>query len=433
MRIVKLVKKLGSKAFLKPEPIPALPPEFAEPPSWFNRNDPVARAPSAPTFLYQSWIPEHTDKLVDLIRADGQLPFQDIGILIDPANKRRRIDALLYAERQPAVYDRMVMHKLAPYRSSAVALVVTLDWIPVMRRLVYGASRLGIPTILVPHESVFAKEDMYYVHPRMGMNVPLCDLVLAWGDTQERIFASRGYPPERIVKVGAPKFDYLANISTPDAKRAVSVLGLDPSRPVMTFAAQPLDSQYNTEVARVAQNKALLHLTSIAKRTNIQLIIRTPPSRDSILDPEVYEEASSSSSIVIDNASLYLLTAEETIAASDILISINSTMLLEAALAGKVAVTAKYVEFDQIWDGLKIPVARTQFELEEIIAKSIVQPETFVGNYDLGWASRSFGIGEFDGRAALRIREVLEQIRSQIFDVQRGYAANRAHLLDRDA
>jgi hypothetical protein len=302
-----------------------------------------------------------------------------------------------------------------------------------MRRLVYGASRLGIPTILVPHESVFAKEDMYYVHPRMGMNVPLCDLVLAWGDTQERIFASRGYPPERIVKVGAPKFDYLANISTPDAKRAVSVLGLDPSRPVMTFAAQPLDSQYNTEVARVAQNKALLHLTSIAKRTNIQLIIRTPPSRDSILDPEVYEEASSSSSIVIDNASLYLLTAEETIAASDILISINSTMLLEAALAGKVAVTAKYVEFDQIWDGLKIPVARTQFELEEIIAKSIVQPETFVGNYDLGWASRSFGIGEFDGRAALRIREVLEQIRSQIFDVQRGYAANRAHLLDRAA
>lgn len=136
---------------------------------------------------------------------------------------------------------------------------------------------------------------------------------------------------------------------------------------------------------------------------------------------------------MLDNASLYLLTAEETIAASDILISINSTMLLEAALAGKVAITAKYVEFDQIWDGLKIPVARTQVELEHIIAKSIVEPETFVRSYDPDWASRSFGVGEFDGRAAVRIREVLEQIRSQRFDVQRGYAANRAQLLDRDA
>src|SRR5690606_18641597 len=130
---------------------------------------------------------------------------------------------------------------------------------------------------------------------------------------------------ERIVKVGAPKFDYLATISTADAKRAASVLGLDPGRPIMTFAAQPLDSQYDTEVARAAQNKAILRLVAIAKQGDIQQIIRTPPSRDSILDPEVYQEVSSSGSIVIDDASLYLLTAEETIAASDILISVNGT------------------------------------------------------------------------------------------------------------
>jgi hypothetical protein len=431
MHIAKLVKKLAPALFA-PKPIP-LPPEFAEPPSWFKRNSPIARASNTPTFLYQSWIPEHTDKLIDLVSDGERLPFKDIGILIDPANKRRRVDALLYAERQPAVYDRMVMHKLAPYRNSAIGLMVTLDWVPVMRRLVYGAARLGIPTILVPHESVFAKEDMYYVHPRMGMNVPLCDLVLAWGDTQERIFISRGYPPERIVKVGAPKFDYLATISTADAKRAASVLGLDPGRPIMTFAAQPLDSQYDTEVARAAQNKAILHLVAIAKQGDIQLIIRTPPSRDSILDPEVYQEVSSSGSIVIDDASLYLLTAEETIAASDILISVNSTMLLEAALAGKVAVTAKYVEFDQIWDGLKIPVARTHFELDEIIKKAVVQPDFFIKGYDLGWAARAFGVGKFDGRAVLRIREILEQIRNHRFDIQCGYATTRAHLLDRHA
>lgn len=427
--MVDFLKRLNLPNFLRTATALREAAKWPSPPEWFVRNDPAAIDDVQPGFLFQPWVPEHTDKLIRLLSRNGSVPFSSLGMFSDPSDKQQRKEIIRFADAHGAVYDRMVMHKLSPHRHSALGLIVTLDWLPAMRRLVYGASRLGIRTILVPHESVFAKENMFYTHPKMGMNAPICDIVLAWGDMQERIFMERGYPAERILKVGAPKFDYLGDHRTVNAKDAVLSLGLTADKPVMVFAAQPLDSQYDMKAARAAQNAAILDLISIANDNSIQLIIRTPPSKDAILDAEIYATVDRHPHVAIDDASLYLLSAEETIAASDILVSLNSTMLLEAALDGKVAVTAKYVQFEQIWDALKIPVARNRDELRAVVTAALRDPRRLVDQYDLGWAAKAFGIGEFDGGAARRICKVLTQIRTGELDVHAKYGASRPELL----
>ncbi|MBR0557042.1 hypothetical protein J5J10_15245 [Ciceribacter sp. L1K23] len=380
-------------------------------PAWFVGSSGAPIKPSGvPFFLYQSWIPEHTDKLVKAVGHTAQYDLVDLQMMRNQNNKGERLSILRFAERNPDIYRRMALHKLAPYRSKTAGLIVTLDWIPAMRHLVLAARQLGIPTLLLPHEAVFAKEDMYYVHISTGVNIPACDIMFAWGDLQEEIFVSRGYPRERIIKTGAPKFDYITSLDSKRDKSCLVALGLNPAEPVITFAAQPLDSQYDKQMARRAQTEAITDLLSCAKDLDFQVVVRTPPSRDEILTPELKALIESDTRFAIDYAGLYLLSPEETIAASDVLMSINSTMLLEAALAGKVAISSKYVEFDQIWDNANLQVVKTRSEMFATLKDALISPTPLTACYNLTWAAKAFSIGQFDGLSATRIASILDDI-----------------------
>ncbi|WP_203423103.1 hypothetical protein [Sinorhizobium sp. BG8] len=335
---------------------------------------------------------------------------------------------LRYAENNPESYRRLVMHKLSPFRDIAKGVVVTMDWVPLTRHIVYAAASLGIPTILLPHESVFARESMYYVHPRFGINLPACDIILAWGDLQESIFVERGYPRERIIKLGAPKFDYISRIRGRGNRSAVRLLGLDPSKPVISFAAQPLDSQYDTQSARAAQSQAIVDTIAAASTLGAQVIVRTPPSKDKIFGADVYGAIAANPNVALDDANLYILTPEETIEVSDVVMSVNSTMLLEAALSGKVAITTKYLEFDQIWDKLRIPVVRNAGELKDVLSRGLTSPQPLLDRYDTAWAATAFSNGAFDGNAANRVREVLSEIADGRRDVHAGFALTQPFL-----
>jgi hypothetical protein len=385
-----------------------LPEEFLSPPDWFLGNDATAsRRSGKPFFLYQSWIAQHTDRLIDSVR-DARYDLVDLNMLDRPNDKQNRLRMLRFAERHPVRFHRMVMHKLAPFVDVASGLIVTLDWIPLMRHIVFAAAECGIPTILLPHESVFAKADMYYMHPTLGIRTPACDIILAWGNLQRDIFIERGYPAERIIKVGAPKFDYISKGS--GSRSLVRLLGLDPAKPIVTFAAQPLDSQYDTQGARRAQMAAVNDLIDAVTLYGAQLIIRTPPSKDGIFDASLYKRVAELPSVVLDDANLYLLTPEQTIAITDVLVSINSTMLLEAALAGKVAISSKYVAFDQIWDGLNIPVAVDRQALHAQLKIAVATPAVFTAAYRTDWAADAFSIGVFDGMASSRVADIFDRM-----------------------
>ncbi|MCR6501675.1 hypothetical protein MUO32_21785 [Shinella sp. CPCC 101442] len=50
-----------------------------------------------------------------------------------------------------------------------------------------------LPTVLIPHESVFVNRSKYYWAPSSQASIPLSDVILGWGSLQKEIFAGRGY------------------------------------------------------------------------------------------------------------------------------------------------------------------------------------------------------------------------------------------------
>ena len=163
-------------------------------PSWFQSSPTLhtrmALASGKPVFLYVPWIAEHGDALVRRIEDPAYeiLPF-DIMKDVDINENRRRI--LRFARSNPDLYRQMVVRRLVPIRTSVAGVIVTFDWAPVMRIIVSVCQELGIPTILIPHESVFVDRSKYYWDPSSHASIPLSDVILGWGSLQKEIFVER--------------------------------------------------------------------------------------------------------------------------------------------------------------------------------------------------------------------------------------------------
>jgi len=390
-------------------------------PSWFRRSGgpelTSALAKRRPTFLYMPWIPEHGDRLIESL-ADPAYELAAFDLVKDVDDNEIRRNALHFARSQPNLYRRMVIRRLIPLRNQVAGFIFTFDWAPIMRLVVEACRQLGIPTILIPHESVFVNRDLYYVDPTSKASRPLCDVILGWGELQRSIFLERGYPADRFHAVGAPKFDRYFNYQPSlDRDAFHRIFGLDSAKKTILFASQPLDSQTDTAQARQAQRTAIADLLQYARDREAQLLVRLPPSKDDIVGEELTKTIISSGIAAIDDAECYLVDAEEAVHHADIVTSMNSTMLFEAMLAGRPSLSMKYIDFQQIWEQAGIPAACS---IEEAIP---LLDAALSGRFEhsaegMAWAADQFGIGRFDGRAASRARIFLTKMVARTAVVQ---------------
>ena len=357
------------------------------------------------------WIPEHGDTLMLQLESGGyQLAAFDLIKNVEDNQVRR--EAARFARERPDLYRRMIVRRLIPLRGQVNGFVLTFDWAPVMRIIVEVCRELGIPTILIPHESVFIDRDLYYTDITSKASVPLCDLILTWGEMQRGIFVERGYPAERIISVGAPKFDAYRNYRPKlDRQLFHRLYGLRGDKKTILFASQPLDSQSDTVLARESQRKAIGDLLAYAQASDVQLIVRSPPSKDDILGRTLREELTTSPLTAIDDAHCFLVEPIEAVHHADVVTSVNSTMLFEAVLSDRPAVSMKYIAFDSQWDRVGIPAA-TDFDEAAALLDATLANGFDRTSLDLEWAAQQFGVGTFDGRAAERIRLVLTDIAS---------------------
>ena len=382
-------------------------------PAWFQPR-PTAHTSAVlesrkPVFLYLPWIAEHGDALVSRIRSDAYelLPFD---MMKDVDNNDIRRSILRFARSNPDLYRQMVIRRLVPLRTTLTAVVVTFDWAPVMRIIVDVCRELRIPTILIPHESVFIDRSKYYWDPNSQASVPICDVILGWGSLQREIFLERGYPAERFQIVGAPKFDTYFNYKPQLTRQQFCRLfGLDPGRKIILFASQPLDSQLDTAAALSSQRAAILDLLAYCERHEAQMIVRLPPSKDDILGSMLRDMLLRSAHGAFDNATCYLVNPEEALFHCDVVTSINSTMLFEGLLQGRHALSLKYIDFTQIWERAGIPAAKSLEEAAPILNRMLA------GIWDrdeegMEWAAEVFGVGTFDGNASGRIRSYLTDV-----------------------
>ncbi len=380
-------------------------------PDWFNPNPGYeltnALSKGKPLFLYIPWIAEHSNSLIARIKAEGyEIAPLDIFSGIQDNAIRRQI--FRYARQYPELYRKMLVRRLVPLRSQLAGVIFTFDWAAIMRVLANVCEELEIPRILIPHESVFVDRNKYYWDPTAQASIPAADVVLGWGNLQKEIFVERGYPAERILPVGAPKFDAYVNYQPRlSRKQFHRLFGLDASRKTILFASQPLDSQLDTRVARESQRQAISDLFDYAKANDHQLLVRMPPSKDDILGIALRRELESSTHGAIDDAVCYLVNPEEALYHADLVTSVNSTMLFEGILAGKPALSMKYVEFDLIWSQVGIPAVTNSKELEPMLATILEQPGWQPPAEGMTWAANMFSCGQFDGLAAKRICDYL--------------------------
>lgn len=399
---------IGSKSI----EAPVLTAAEAVIPNWFNGMPGMelssALQQTKPIFLFIPWIAEHGNKLIAKINSTQDYILAPLDFVKDPDENRREV--LRFARRSPHIYRKMIIRRLTSLRGHIKGVILTFDWAPVMRIIATVCRDLDIPTILIPHESVFVDRNKYYWDFTAHASVPSSDVILGWGELQQSIFTERGYPSDRFIAVGAPKFDSYHNYR-PELTREqfCRLFGLDPKRKIILFASQPLDSQLDVKIARESQQNAISDLLDCAELKDMQLVVRLPPSKDNILGESLQAKIMQSKRAAIDDALCYLVTPEEAIYHSDIVSSVNSTMLFEGLLMGRAPLSTKYVEFTQIWEQAGIPAARNK---EEISAQldSVLSEGWEPSVTGMEWAAQMFSVGTFDGKACERIKKYLRKV-----------------------
>lgn len=356
-----------------------------------------------PAFLYMPWIAEHSDALIARLGGQAGYDLVPFDMLLGVENNTTRREIFRFAQEHPDIYRRMVVRRLVQLRPFISGFIFTFDWTPVSHVIANACEELQIARILIPHESVFVDRNKYYWDPTAKASIPAADVVLSWGALQRNIFVERGYPEQRIKVVGSPKFDaydhYQPNLTR---EQFCNLYGLRADRRLILFATQPLDTQLDSSMARGKQREAIADLLDYAKAHDGQLLVRLPPSKDDVLGPELRARLARYPLCGVDEAHCYLVNPEEAVYHADLVASVNSTMLFEAALLGRPALSMKYIEFDQIWEKVGIPFARNRDEMFAQLAVMLDGKWAYPPQ-GLAWAADMFGVGTFDGRASARI------------------------------
>lgn len=363
-------------------------------------------------YLYLPWIESHGDAVIHSINKSEKFRIYPLKLLENYSDENRK-SISRFSRENPAQYRKFLLSHLAIIKKDIQGVIFTFDWHPAMRILVDACNDLGIKTVLILHESVFLSQEKYYMY-KLGnyeVNLPKCDHVVTWGQLQKNIFVGRGIDENKIEVLGAPKFDiYDKYKSLTSREDFCMIYGLNPNKKIFLYALQPMDIQVDQSYALQRQNEALLDIIDYCERNDCQLIMREPPSNNkNTIFKRTRDKVEDDDRLVIDKSGYYLLPVAENLYHADLLLSVNSTLILEALLSDTPVVSTKYFEFIQMWDGMNIPVAHNKSELFDRIDE-VLASDASLNSIEWSWAETSLSAGKFDGQASMRITKYLEAL-----------------------
>lgn len=363
-------------------------------------------------YLYLPWIESHGDAVIHSINKSEKFKIYPLKLLKDYSDENRK-SISRFSREDPAQYRKFLLSHLAIIKKDIQGVIFTFDWHPAMRILVNACNDLGIKTVLILHESVFLSQEKYYMY-KLGnyeVNLPKCDHVVTWGQLQKNIFVERGIDENKIEVLGAPKFDiYNKYESLTSREDFCMIYGLNPNKKIFLYALQPMDIQVDQSYALQRQNEALLDIIDYCEKNDCQLIMREPPSNNkNTIFKRTRDKVEDDDRLVIDKSGYYLLPVAENLYHADLLLSVNSTLILEALLSNTFVVSTKYFAFTQMWDGMNIPVAHNKSELFEKIDEVLANDASF-NSIEWCWAETYLSAGKFDGQASMRITKYLEDL-----------------------
>lgn len=361
--------------------------------------------------IYVPWL-KNSLSLIETLEERTDLNFIPFNCYKDINNPNYRRQLLRKSRMNKKRIQNEIIKKLEDNILNIDALLVTLDWTDALKNIVVACKKVGIPTFLVPHESVFANQNLFYKCTVTGNNIPVTDYILCWGDLQFNLFKERGVLEKKMVKVGSPKFDTYKNYEPSLMKQEFyKQNSLDSEKKTILFATQPLDSQYDENRALNSQSDLAEDLLNICETNNWQLILRLPPSRGKeIIREETLEKLEKASFAAIEGEIYKEAKPSDAIYHSDFVISINSTMLFEAFLLNKPSISAAYAEFEIFWDKAGIPVVYNKKELEKILKKYMNKLKHSVSEKGLEWSKKNLSDGEFTLESSKKIEKTIKNI-----------------------
>jgi hypothetical protein len=125
-------------------------------------------------------------------------------------------------------------------RARPSAVVTEFDRHIIWAPLVLAARGLGIPTFSVVHGVIGEK--------CVGFYPLLADEVFCWGEMDRDKFLAAGLDPARAVVAGCPRLSRETGVS---AAAARTKIGLDPARPVVLLATDPIAVERRLRLAEV--------------------------------------------------------------------------------------------------------------------------------------------------------------------------------------
>lgn len=298
-------------------------------------------------FVYIRWIEETCDDLIKMIDVKMELIYP-ITLFLNSNSPISRKNIHQYIINNRETYRKKISELLD---SDIKGLIVTFDWYFIFRDIVDVANKKGIVTVLIPHEGVFSSQSRYYTDREFGDNIPICKYCLLWGELQKRTFLKRGHLGDGLLTVGSPKIENIRLNSVKYPQKNEFVL----------LVLQNMDCQSFYLNAVECQNSLISFMCQYAEQKGMKLVIRNPPNNVNMIPSLIFENYGRDSNyITFTNEQ----PAQEAIMDASIIISINSTMLLEAKLSGKLSISVAFEGLETMWKSYDVDTVSSINELE---------------------------------------------------------------------
>lgn len=290
-----------------------------------------------------------------------------------------------------------------------------LEHFPYSRAHYEGVRRAGIGTTCyaVQHASYNHEKTFLFLHPFLefkgepdGYAVPHPDYVCAMGTLGQELFLECGYPKERVLLTGSPRYDHVRALLSGDKDRLVSNAlsskkaggkGRHEKTQLLLVSSLHLDTELEMIDAVCAATQDV---------TGIKLLCRNHPFRRIELHPGF---AQYKDRIEFTHGSL-----DEDLAQADLILFTYSTVTEEAVLRGKPVWQWLAVGFNgsALAEVVAIPQFGSVASLREALRDFRAEPSRFLPGAETRQLvlERLFYLG--DGEAAKRIADVILELLS---------------------
>ena len=234
------------------------------------------------------------------------------------------------------------------------AVVVFLADGPVPSRTFAAvAEKLQVPTVLISHGIYFPIEAY----------IPKCKHVAVWGPKFKDYMILKGLDAQQVAVTGAPNYDALTKLDSKEDLRRE--LCLPESKTIVTFATQPFSDQIRKELT--------YEVLRSTKDLNEVLLIIKPHPRENL---NLYRKFLRESDADISPDKIILMRGvdiSKLLKASDLLITVNSTVALEASVIGTPVLTLNFTEQKDLFysqEGGAVGIEKTE-ALTDIVYKAL--------------------------------------------------------------